>query len=151
MTADAAATISSPSMPAWARVVAAGGLLWSLFGLYQFASTAFASEAALRNSGMTAEQAALYVGLPSWMTVVFATGVLGGVLGCVLLLLGRRLASAVLLVSLLAYLALYAGDYALGVFAAFGPPQVAVLTTVVLIAAALLFLARRLSERGALR
>lgn len=123
--------------------VAAAGLAWNAFGLWRLAATAFATEADLVAGGFTPAQAALYAALPGWMDLAFAVGVLGGMLGCVLLMLGRRLARPVLGVSLAAYLALYAGDIAHGVFAAFGAGQVAVLTVVVLVAAGLLWLAAR--------
>jgi hypothetical protein len=68
----------------------------------------------------------------------------------VLLLFGRRLAVPVLWASLAAYVALFTGDAIYGVFAAFGPPQVAVLSSVVLIAAGLVWLAQRLKRQGVL-
>lgn len=51
----------------------------------------------------------------------------------------KRLATPVFGLSLLAYAILYAGDIALGDFAAFGAPQVVILTLVVATAAAILF------------
>ncbi len=102
--------------------VAAGllGLAWSGYGILQFLRTAGASAESLVVSGMTPEQAALYAGLPTWMTVVFAVGVFGGAAGSLLLVLGRPAAVGVLALSLAAYAALYVGDVALGVFDAFG-------------------------------
>lgn len=139
---------ASPA-PVWIRLTALGGLLWSLFGAYLFASQTFADRAELMAQGMTAEQAALYAGLPAWMGLAFGIGTVGGVIGCGLLLLAHRTAGAVLWVSLGAYLALYAGDIIHGVFAAFGPPQVIVLTVVVAIAAALVWVAQRAVGRSA--
>ncbi len=132
------------------RLAAIAGLLWSLFGAYLFASQTFADRAGLMAQGMTAEQAELYAGLPVWMGFAFGIGTVGGVLGCGLLLLAHRAALTVLWVSLGAYLALYAGDIILGVFAAFGPPQVIVLTLVVAIAAALVWVARQAVRRDSL-
>ena len=145
-------TTTSPlaAYPLAARGAALAGLLWSLFGAFQFAVQTFSDEAGLIASGMTPEQAQLYAGLPLWMAVDFAVGTFGGVLGCILLLAGRKLSVAVLAVSLAAYVALWTGDVLLGVFAVFGTPQVAVLSSVVLIAAGLLWLARRLAARGVL-
>lgn len=136
--------------PLWARIAAVLGLLWSLFGVFQFANQTFADKAGLIAAGMTAPQAELYSGLPLWMDVVFAIGTIGGSLGCVLLIAGRSLALHALIVSLIAYVALYSGDIIYGVFAAFGASQVAVLTSVVLVAAALVWLARWLATRGSL-
>jgi hypothetical protein len=136
--------------PLAARIAVIAGLLWSLFGAFQFVVQTFNDEAGLIASGMTPQQAQFYAGLPIWMAAVFAIGTLGGVLGCALLLARRRAGVAVLAVSLVAYIALWAGDAALGVFAVFGRPQVVVLSSVVLIAAGLLWLAQRLARKGVL-
>lgn len=145
----AASTTAAP-LPLAARLAALAGLLWSLFGAWQFVRQTFTDEAGLIAGGMTPEQAQLYAGLPAWMAAVFAIGTIGGVVGCALLLAGRGASVAVLAVSLAAYLALWAGDALYGVFAVFGAPQVAVLSSVVLIAAALLWLAQAMRARGAL-
>jgi len=135
-------------LPLWFWISAALGLLWNLFGLFRFSVDSFASVEKLMASGMTQAQASLYTGLPVWMTIVFAVGVIGGTLGCILLLLRKKQAFAVFSASLAGYIALYAGDIALGVFAAFGTPQVAILTSVVLIASALLWLSHVSQKRG---
>jgi hypothetical protein len=127
--------------PAWIRPLAALGLAWSGFGIVQFFSTSFKPAGALIAKGMTPAQAALYAGLPGWMTLAFALGVFGGTLGCVLLLARHRLARPVLMASLAGYAVLFAGDIAYGVFAAFGPPQVLILSFVLLVAAGLVVLA----------
>lgn len=136
--------------PLAARIAAVAGLLWSLFGAWQFVRQTFTDHAGLVAGGMTPEQAQLYAALPVWMAVVFAIGTLGGSLGCVLVLMGRKAGLPVLAASLAAYVALYAGDVLYGVFAVFGTPQVIVLTLVVGVAAGLLWLARWLAARGAL-
>jgi hypothetical protein len=83
--------------------------------------------------------------VPLWLWQVawsgLALGVLGGALGCVLLLLRKAAATTVFALSLAAYLVLYIGDMTLGVFAAFGFSQVAILTVVVAIAVGLLWVA----------
>ena len=131
--------LPTPPIGFWA---AAGlGLAWNLFGIYQFVSTAGGTVESLMASGLTKPQADLYVSLPLWLHAAFAIGVFGGTLGSLLLLLRKSWAVPVFVVSLLAYIVLYIGDIALGVFAAFGTPQVVILTTVVAIAIALLWLA----------
>lgn len=146
---DAAPT-ANPAFPLWARSFATVGLLWSLFGAFQFASQTFSNREELVAAGMTSAQAVLYSGLPVWMDIVFGLGTIGGSIGCILLLAKRRQAMPVLAISLAAYGALYVGDIAYGVFAAFGPPQVVVLSLVVVIAAGLWWLARQLDRRGLL-
>lgn len=135
--------------PLAARIAAGLGLLWSLFGAFQFVVQTFNDEAWLIANGMTPEQAQL-AGLPAWMAVAFALGTIGGSIGSVLLLAARKASVAVLAILLVAYAALWAGDAIYGVFAAFGAPQIVVLSFVVTVAGGLLWLARRLGTRGVL-
>ncbi len=134
----------------WFWAAAGLGLAWNIFGTAQFIGTLQATPESLQAQGMTAEQAAVMLGYPAWMTVVFAIGVFGGVLGCVLLLWRKAAAVPVFIVSLAGYIALFIGDFVHGVFAALGTPQVTVLSVVVLISAALLWLARPARAHGIL-
>jgi hypothetical protein len=124
-------------------LIALFGLAWNVFGVVQYLASVSATQESLIASGMTPEQAAVMLGYPAWMTAAFAIGVFGGTLGCLILLLRKKIAVPVFAVSLAAYVVLYIGDITEGVFAALGAPQVIILTSVVAIAAALLWFARR--------
>ena len=126
--------------PIWFWAASGAGLVWNAYGLWQFAGSLVATPDSL--VAMTPEQAAVMTSYPVWMTIAFAIGVLGGLLGSALLALRRGLAVPVLLASLVGYIVLYVGDMTQGVFAAMGAPQVIVLTVVVAIAVGLLLLAR---------
>lgn len=141
---------ATPGRPLALWLVAGLGLAWNLFGLTRLLATAFATPEGLVAGGMTPAQAELCAALPAWMNLAFALGAVGGALGCGLLLLRRAAAVGVLAASLGGYLVLYAGDVALGVFAAFGVAQVIIVSLVVLIAAGLLWFARRMARRGLL-
>lgn len=145
------AAAALPRTPRLIASFAALGAAWNLFGIYQWWGQFEASPAMLMGKGMTPEQATLYASLPWWMTLVFAIGVFGGLAGSLLLMAGRRAAVPVFAASLAGYLALYAGDIALGVFAVFGTPQVAILSTVVVIAIGLLAVAVGAKRHGSLR
>jgi hypothetical protein len=123
--------------PVWLLATALGGIAWNVFGAVQFAGSVSATPESLITQGLTAEQAAVMTGYPVWMTLAFAIGVAGGLVGSVLLLLRNARARPVLLASVLAYVALWIGDAVHGVFAAMGLPQIIILTVVVAIAAAL--------------
>lgn len=138
----------SSRRPFWIAVAALGGIAWNLFGAVQFAGAVTATPDSLIAAGLTPEQAAVLTGYPAWMTLAFAAGVFGGLLGCVLLLLGRAGSRAVLGLSLAAYGALWLGDAIHGVFAAMGAPQVVILTLVVAIAAVLLAVSRHPAARA---
>lgn len=138
-------------LPIWFWIASVLGLAWNVFGFIQFAGTLNATAESLQAGGMTAEQAAVMSSYPFWMTAAFAVGVVGGVVGCVLLLARRAWAVPVFAASLVGYIILYIGDITEGVFAALGMPQVVVLSMVVAIAAALLWLSRHFRRMGALR
>lgn len=140
----------SPPRPLWLILPAAGGLLWSIFGLTRLADSLTQTPESLMAQGLTEAQAALYAGLPGWMTLAFALGTGLGTFGSLLLILRRSAATGVLAVSLAAYIALFTGDLAHGVFAGM-PAQLAILVVVVAIAAALLALSRAARNRGILR
>jgi hypothetical protein len=143
-----ASTPTSARAPYWITAAALGGTAWNIFGIVQFAGSVMATESSLIASGLTPEQAAVMTGYPAWMTLAFALGVLGGFAGSVLLLLRGPAAMPVLLASVVAYVALWIGDAVFGVFAAMGAQQVAILTVVVAIAAALYALARHPAVRA---
>lgn len=134
--------------PLWLTLTALGGIGWNVFGLVQFAGSVTATADSLMQSGLTAEQAAVMTSYPEWMTAAFFIGVSGGLVGSILLALRSALARPVLLASLAAYVALWIGDAVHGVFAVMGAPQVAILSTVVAIAAGLFFAATRDSARA---
>lgn len=140
-----------PSLRLDPPAVAGLGIAWNLFGIVQLARSLTQSRDDLLAVGLTLEQAVVASSVPAWMNLAFAVGVSGGLLGSVLLLRQRRLAVPIFAASLIGYLVLYVGDITEGVFAAFGTPQVAILTTVVAIAGGLLAWSHHLRARGALR
>jgi hypothetical protein len=149
MNMTSALNVRNAGMPVWFWIAAGLGLAWNIFGVVQFLGSLSATSESLMASGLTAEQAAVMLGYPAWMTIAFAIG-FGGLIGCVLLLMKKRLAVTVFAVSLVGYVILYIGDITEGVFAAIGTSQVVILSMVVAIAAALLWLARHFDGHGAL-
>lgn len=141
-------TISAKAIgkPAWLWIVAALGSTWNIFGAFQFLASLGQSEGGLMMEGMTAQQAAAYSALPLWMTAAFAIGVFGGIAGSLALWLRHKISVPIFALSLLAYVALWAGDYAHGLFDIL-PQQMAILNMVVAIAGACLSRPSRRVER----
>ncbi len=122
----------------WILALAGAGVLWNGFGLIQFIGSLSQTPDMQMTRGLSPEQAALYASLPVWTSVVFGIGVIAGIAGSLALLARRAGARPILAVSLVAYLLLFLGDLTHGVFAAI-PSQLAILTLVLAIAAALLW------------
>lgn len=131
----------------WIPLMSIFGIIWNVYGISQFVSGLTASGQSTMTMKMTAAQAELYLSLPIWMSIVFAVGVFGGLIGSVALLIRHRSAFPILSVSLFGYILLFAGDAIYGLFDAI-PSQLAILTFVVFVAAALLFTAHKARHDG---
>ena len=86
--------------PIWFWIVSALALIWNTMGVTQYLQQAYKTESFIASS--TPEQLEIYANLPSWYTAAFALAVFGGAIGCLLLLLRKRLASTILLISFVA-------------------------------------------------
>jgi hypothetical protein len=131
--------IGTPA-PAWLRIVAALGLLWNLFGVYQYLMTV----------GVVAgADAAAADAMPAWVTGAFAIAVFGGVLGCVGLLMLKRWSKLLLLISLLGVLAMDLWMFVLsGMGGTIRPAEMGVTAAVVVVAILLVWLAYSADKKG---
>ncbi len=84
-------------------------LLWSGMGARDYLMTQTKNEAYM--SKFTPEQLEFFYGFPAWLTAFWAVAVWGGVLGCILLLLRRRVAAGVLSASFLAMIVTVIQNY----------------------------------------
>lgn len=139
-------TITAPRMPTWLLITALLGAAWNVFGLFQLVSAINQTEAGLMMGGMSAQAAKAYYHLPLWMDLAFAVGAGGGLAACVLLVMRKAFAVPISLASLTGYIILFVGDYAHGLFALI-PGQLAILSTVVLVAIGLFGVSRFASAR----
>lgn len=85
-------------------IVAGIGLLWNGFGAYDYLMSKLQGAPYYRQMGMTDAQIAYMDSFPAWMTVVWAIGVWGAVLGTILLFRRSRTAAPVFAASLAAFL-----------------------------------------------
>lgn len=88
--------------PAWFWVVSVIALVWNLMGAMAYLSQAFLNDEA--RAELPADQLALLDNTPAWATAAFAIAVWAGVLGCIGLLIRKKWARPVLLLSLLGIL-----------------------------------------------
>ena len=133
----------------WAIGIIGG--LWSSFGVISFVLTRLNVEAVM--SQFPPEQREYFESFPLWAVAFWAIGVFGGVIGCVLLLLRDRLASRVLLASVIgAIVANLGGLFLLGGMEVMRRTGGLGFTLVpVVFAAFLAYYARAMSKRGVLR
>ena len=137
-----------PKSPASFRLVAVLGLLWNLFGCYDYLMSKLAPESYFASMGMNAESAAYMAALPAWLTAFWALGVWGSLLGSLLLLARSRQAAPAFALSLVG-LAVSQLTQAFWLH----PPQAAPLGLVLAIWSVLVFLllyARSMAAKGVL-
>jgi lipid-A-disaccharide synthase-like uncharacterized protein len=87
---DEIKTLNKPQVPVWFWVISILTLLWFLMDTSAFVFRVFMLESMV--SKMPENQQNLYINMPSWVNVVFALEVFGGLLGCVGLILKKKLA-----------------------------------------------------------
>jgi len=143
-------TQSGPVRPKaywWVGILA---LVWNLIGLAMFFVQVGMDEARLATLSEAERQ--ILLATPPWVNVAFAFAVIGGVLGALCLLLRRRWAVPMFLVSLLALLVQFGGAYLVTpAWQAYGPPGLAMPALLFVIALFLWRYARRSAACGWLR
>ncbi len=85
--------------PTWFKVVAILAIVWNFMGLVAFFMQIKMSEATL--AAMSATDRTIYENTPVWATIAFAVAVFAGTFGSVGLLLRKKWAYPVFLVSLI--------------------------------------------------
>ncbi len=88
--------------PKWFKIVAIAAIVWNLLGCLAFASELNLSPEDVAK--LPESQQALYAARPAWAIVATWTAVVGGVLGCVGLLWGKKWAFPALAISLIGIL-----------------------------------------------
>lgn len=124
-------------------------LLWNLMGVASYLQQAYMTEEAL--AALPAEQQALYENVPAWVTGAFALAVFGGLLGCILLLMKKKLATLLFIISLISVLAQMSYNFfmtdaveVMGAMAIFMP------VLVIVISIFLVWYSRKMESQGVL-
>ncbi len=127
-------------------------VLFNSVGVFDFVMSMAQGAKYLASVGMTPDQIAHYLQMPSWMTVVWAVGVFGAFLASLLLLLRRKLALPVFVLSLAAFFVSLIYTYVLTNGGAVMGQQMAI-TSVVIAGLLVLFsgYSRFMAVRGVLR
>ena len=127
-------------------------VLFNSIGVFDFVMSMARGAQYQASAGMTPDQIAHYQAMPGWMTLVWAVGVFGALLASILLLLRRRLALPVFVLSLAAFLINLLYTYVLTDGGAVMGQQMAITSAV--IAGLLVFFSwysRFMTARGVLR
>ena len=91
---------SRPPTSFW--IIAVMALMWNFMGLMAFFGQTFMSEETLAT--YPKDQQALYLAVPTWLSIVYAIATVTGTLGCIGLIMRKSWAKILFFVSLIAVL-----------------------------------------------
>lgn len=92
---------TKPNPLFWIASVVA--LIWNISGVMAYLSQAYMDEAAFQN--LPLEDQAYFMNVPAWVTAAFALAVFSGTLGSIALLMRKKVAYFIFIISLIAVLA----------------------------------------------
>ncbi len=93
-------TSTTTKTPIWFIIISILALLWNAMGVMAYLSQAYMSDDAIAKLTETEQQ--MYANLPSWYIAAFAIAVFAGTFGSLGLVLKKKWAYVVLLISLIA-------------------------------------------------
>jgi hypothetical protein len=135
------------TVPAWFRIAAVLALLWELFGCFMYVTQVTTDVASL-----PIDQRAMWNATPPWIIGAYAVAVWGGLLGAVLLLMRRKLAEHLLLLSLIAVVVQFGGVLLVPALRQVTPDSAFALPIAIfLVCYGIYMLSRRARKRGWLR
>jgi hypothetical protein len=133
--------------PKWFTVTAVVALLWNLLGCFAIAADLMLSPADVAK--LSAAQQQLYAARAGWAVAASVTAVLGGAIGCIGLLLRKKWAFPVLILSLIGILVQDFGLFVVVDGATLAGPVAVVMQAIVLaIGIGLVVLSRKGVTRG---
>lgn len=140
-------THDTSAVPAWFWIAAGLALLFEAVGCFMYIAQVTADRAAL-----PLDQRAMWDATPAWMVAAYATAVWVGLIGSVLLLMRRKLAVPILLLSLIAVIVQFSGLFLVPQLRQTVPDTALVMPIIIIVACYLVFqLARLAGKRGWLR
>ncbi|WP_417882304.1 hypothetical protein [Xanthomarina gelatinilytica] len=91
--------ISTNKPPLWFWIVGIVALIWNLMGVMAYLGQAYMTDADL--VALPETEQALYANVPAWVTAAFAVAVFGGALASITLLLRKKIAKTLFIISLI--------------------------------------------------
>lgn len=130
------------AVPAWFTAVAVLALLFEAFGCWMYVVQVSADPASL-----PLDERAMWAATPTWMVAAYAIAVWVGLAGALLLVLRRRLAVPLLLVSLVAVIVQFSGLFLVPQLRQTVPESALAAPVILILACYLIFQFARVAQR----
>lgn len=138
---------NKPSTSFW--IIGIVALIWNLMGVFAYLQEAYMTAEDL--AALPIEEQALYENIPAWVTAAFALAVFGGALACILLLLRKKLATFVFIISFVSILAQMTYNLLMSkAMEVYGPGGMIMPIMVIVIGAYLIWYSKKMDAQGIL-
>lgn len=133
--------------PVWFWIMSVIALLWNLMGVFNYLNQAFNQVAILESLDQAQREA--FEGIPAWATAAFAIAVFAGLAGSIGLLLRKKWARPLFVISLIAAVAQFIHWlFISNAVEAFGPSTYTMPIIVVIIGLYLIFFSKQGIQKG---
>ena len=133
--------------PTWFWAVSVIALLWNLIGAFNYLNQAFNQVAMLESLDQAQREA--FEGIPAWATAAFAIAVFSGTSACIGLLLRKKWARPLFIISLIAAVAQFVHWlFISNAVEAFGPSTYAMPVIVIVIGLYLISFSKKGIQKG---
>ncbi|HEY9220410.1 MAG TPA: hypothetical protein VIO43_02405 [Lutibacter sp.] len=133
-----------PTSAFW--IISVAALLWNIMGVAAYLGQAYMTKEVLK--ALPEGEQEYYNNLPAWVTAVFATAVFAGLFGCLGLLLRKKWATILFIVSLIAVIAQLIYNMFIQKFIELSGEKIIWPIVVLIIAILLVFLSRKAGKEG---
>ena len=138
---------NKPATSFW--IIGITALIWNLMGVFAYLQRAYMTAEDL--AALPIEEQALYENIPAWVTAAFALAVFGGALACILLLLRKKLATFVFIISFVSILAQMTYNLLMSkAMEVYGPGGMIMPIMVIVIGAYLIWYSKKMDAQGIL-
>ena len=136
---------NKPTTAFW--VIAVVALIWNLMGVMAYLGQAYMTDEAL--AALPEAERVFQENYPAWATAAFAIAVFGGAIGCILLLLRKKMATTLFIVSLIGVLVQMAYNFMMSKAAeVYGPGGMIMPVMVILIGFFLVWYSKQSTTKG---
>ncbi len=135
---------NKPTSAFW--IISVVALIWNIMGVIAYLGQAYMTEEVLK--ALPEAEQAYYSDVPAWVTGVFAIAVFAGVFGCVALLMRKKWATILFVISLIAVLAQFIYNFFIQTYVEITGVKMIWPILVIVIALFLVLFSRKATKEG---
>jgi uncharacterized membrane protein len=129
-------------------VIGVIALLWNIMGVFAYLRQAYLTDEA--KALLPEAEQAYYNGVPAWVTAAFAIAVFAGLLGCIFLLMKKKFATSLFILSFICVIIQFIYNFFIQDFVELNGSNMAMPIVVIIIAVFLVWYSKNSEKKGLL-